>query len=191
MIFDLVDGPGGNNPGPLLLGDTGQRLVNVAITRARGKVIVIANRDWWSKMNLDRRNSLLNFLLFGEWPPQPKSPPSSPIRYSVDDSLEDPKTRSHSGGPESPIEERLLDAMQKHKGLETVRCQYRIYDNDQRIVCRADFTFPQWKLAIYCDGKEWHLRKDRWRDIRQRNELTKLGRRFLVFTGAEILEKRR
>lgn len=59
MIFDLVDGPGGNNPGPLLLEDTGQRLVNVAITRARGKVIVIANRDWWSKMNLDRRNSLL------------------------------------------------------------------------------------------------------------------------------------
>lgn len=189
VIFDLVDGPGKSRPGPLLLGDTGQRLVNVAITRARGKVIVIANREWWSKMNLGLHNPILNFLLFGESYPQPKSPPSAPVRLPVDDPPGDSKARSHSEGPESPIEERLLGAMQKHEDLASVCCQYRISDENEKIVSRADFAFPQWKLAVYCDGKEWHLREGRWqRDIRQRNELTKLGWRFLVFTGAEIMK---
>lgn len=46
VIFDLVDGVGRRSLGKLLVGDAGIRLMNVAITRARGKCIIIANRDW-------------------------------------------------------------------------------------------------------------------------------------------------
>lgn len=46
VIFDMVDGTGRNGLGKLLKGDTGIRLVNVAITRARGKVILLLNRTW-------------------------------------------------------------------------------------------------------------------------------------------------
>lgn len=46
VIFDLVDGAGRKKLGKLLSGDSGTRLMNVAITRARGKCIIIANRDW-------------------------------------------------------------------------------------------------------------------------------------------------
>ncbi|MCI0612176.1 DUF559 domain-containing protein, partial [bacterium] len=54
-------------------------------------------------------------------------------------------------------------------------------------VSRADFAFPEIKYAVYCDGKQWHLKEDRWqRDLRQRNKLTELGWIFLVFTGSEI-----
>ena len=52
VIFDLVDGPKRKKPGKLLQGDTGIRLVNVAITRARGKVVLLANKTCASMPNL-------------------------------------------------------------------------------------------------------------------------------------------
>lgn len=59
VIFDLVDGPGRNELGKLLQGDTGIRLVNVAITRARGKAIMIANRNWCKQIMQRSDNPLL------------------------------------------------------------------------------------------------------------------------------------
>ena len=88
---------------------------------------------------------------------------------------------------ESPIEEALLTAMLRHQELISVETQYRIRDEQGRIVSRADFAFANIKYAVYCDGKQWHLREDRWhRDLRQRNELTALGWVFSVFSGKQI-----
>jgi len=40
---------------------------------------------------------------------------------------------------------------------------------------------------VYCDGRQWHLREDRWqRDCRQRNRLAELSWVFSVFTGSDI-----
>jgi superfamily I DNA and/or RNA helicase len=46
VIFDMVDGPPRARPGMLFRDDTGMRLVNVAVTRARGKLVFIAHKDW-------------------------------------------------------------------------------------------------------------------------------------------------
>jgi len=46
IIFDLCDGKPRSNPGSLLLGDTGQRLFTVGITRTRSKLIFIGDREW-------------------------------------------------------------------------------------------------------------------------------------------------
>ena len=46
IIFDMVDGRGRPKIGKLLQGDNGLRLVNVAFTRAKGKLILLADRAW-------------------------------------------------------------------------------------------------------------------------------------------------
>jgi hypothetical protein len=64
VIFDMVDGAGRPGLGKLLKGDTGLRLVNVAITRARGKVILLVNRTW-CRTHLQRvDNALLWQIIF-------------------------------------------------------------------------------------------------------------------------------
>jgi superfamily I DNA and/or RNA helicase len=59
VIFDLVDGPGRSGLGLLLRGDTGLRLVNVAVSRARGKLILIADRTWFRRAVQPGDNLLL------------------------------------------------------------------------------------------------------------------------------------
>ena len=66
--------------------------------------------------------------------------------------------------------------------------QYRIYDENKRIVSRADLAFEKERLAVFCDGAKYHLKNDQWRrDLRQRRELTRLGLQHLAFSGAEIM----
>ena len=64
VLFDVVDGPGRNNLGRLLEGDTGMRLVNVAVTRARGKVILLAHCQWFVDVVTRKQNPLLWDILF-------------------------------------------------------------------------------------------------------------------------------
>lgn len=63
VIFDVVDGPGRTRLGKLLRGDTGLRLVNVAISRARGKLIVLADVNWFRRALKRSDNSILWDLL--------------------------------------------------------------------------------------------------------------------------------
>jgi very-short-patch-repair endonuclease len=89
---------------------------------------------------------------------------------------------------ESPIEERLAVAMRDFPDLAGLVPQFEIRDDDGEFVSRADFAFPEEKYAVYCDGREWHVREDLWqRDLRQRNRLAELGWTFSVFSGREIL----
>jgi len=59
VIFDMVDGPNREKLGLLLRGDTGLRLINVAISRARGKFIILANREWCRKTMTRSQNPIL------------------------------------------------------------------------------------------------------------------------------------
>jgi very-short-patch-repair endonuclease len=181
VIFDVVDGPGRNQVGRLLRGEAGQRLVNVAITRARGKLIVLADQSWFTVNGHASDNPLLWKLLGnsenGGGPTRLiVAPPRQPFLDSRYEQLE------------SPIEEILFEAMKRIPELENVVAQHIISDaNTNRIVSRADFAFPSIKLAVYCDGAQWHLRQDRWqRDMRQRNKLQSMGWIFNVFSGSEI-----
>ena len=177
VIFDMVDGVGRSGIGNLLRGDTGIRLVNVAITRAKGKLVVLANKTWCKRAFEPTDNSILWKLIMGRRPTE-RLQVSPPIHIDTEKGREK---------LESPIEQALFEAMLKHTDLSSVITQYVIRDKNESPISRADFAFPVLKYAIYCDGKQWHLREDRWqRDWRQRNKLTELGWIFAVFTGRDI-----
>jgi very-short-patch-repair endonuclease len=179
VIFDVVDGRGRNEVGKLLRDDAGIRLVNVAITRAKGKLIVIADGDWCRRVHIHNYNALLGELVLG---------------YRVSKTLRvhqqpqpDPNLWPQRDKTESPIETALFDTIAKYSKLSTVRSQLLIRDITGQPVSRADFAFEEIKYAVYCDGRQWHLREDRWEhDLRQRNKLTELGWIFSVFTGRDI-----
>lgn len=179
VIFDVVDGPGRARLGALLCGDTGYRLVTVALTRARGKCIILADRTWCADNVKREDNPLLWDVILGRSHAQPVivTPAHQPL---LGEGL--PSQRV-----ESPIEQILLDAMLDYAELSEVKTQHHIRDGDGRIVSRADFAFPGIKYAVYADGAAWHLKHGQWqRDLRQRNRLTELGWTFSVFSGTDI-----
>ena len=83
--------------------------------------------------------------------------------------LKKPKT-------ESPIEESLYQAFLKF-GLEP-QCQYPVYP------FFIDLAFPEIKLAIEADGKDWHWTQDqRDRDDYRQSQLETQGWRVERFRG--------
>lgn len=177
VIFDMVDGAGRSGLGKLLKGDTGVRLVNVAITRAKGKLIVLADKKWCGAAFNRIENPILWDLIME------RSMPEQIMVFPPPNIDNDER----KGVLESPIEMKLFEAIQKHHSFSNVIPQHVIRDEIQHPISRADFAFPEIKYAIYCDGKQWHLKEDRWqKDWKQRNKLTELGWIFSVFTGSEI-----
>ncbi|MBM3789743.1 MAG: hypothetical protein FJW35_05265, partial [Acidobacteria bacterium] len=172
VILDLVDGNGRNSVGALLRDVNGVRLVNVAVTRAKGKLIVLADLNWYRTHLREEQNPLLYGLLLGNGaaPGIAVLPPPS----------QDNPTPLET---ESPIEELFLKALASFPDvLKQVKTQYSIFDEHGRFISRADFAFPNIKFAVYCDGARWHLKQSRWqRDVRQRNELIRCGWIFYVF----------
>jgi hypothetical protein len=183
VIFDMVDGPPRPSLGNLLSGDSGMRLVNVAITRARGKLIAIGDKGWVREKCAFEQRSLLRSLFLGE------GGAAATVRVLPPDAPQG-SSRPGAARPESPIEELFYKEIQKRESdLPAITLQYVIVDDNGRIVSRADFAFVEERLAVYCDGARYHLQKDQWRrDQRQRRELVRLGWSVLVFTGAEINE---
>ncbi len=175
VIFDMVDGPPRRDLGILHRDDYGMRLTNVAITRARGKLILIVHKAWLRSQARREQAPLLWDLVFG---------PDATTACRVL-----PPERN-TDGTESPIENILLKEMQRRQSELPPFClQHRILNETGRIVSRADFAFVEQRVAVYCDGAQFHLPKTQWqRDIRQRRELARLGWDHLVFGGSEILK---
>jgi len=65
VIFDIVDGRPRTQIGKLLSGDQGLRLVTVAITRAKRKVILVGDVEWLKQKLTPNSNSLLYALVHG------------------------------------------------------------------------------------------------------------------------------
>lgn len=63
VVFDPVDGPGRPNVGHMLTGKQGTRLTNVAISRARAKLIVLADLPWYASHLQREDNTLLHAIL--------------------------------------------------------------------------------------------------------------------------------
>ena len=183
VVFDVVDGRGRDRVGALLRGDGGIRLVNVAITRAKGKLIVIADKEWCRNSNVRLDNPLLGELVLGDRPVATvavRQRTSHNTPSALDLRQEREKT-------ESEIERVLFDAIVRDRRLAHVRAQHHIKDRAEAFISRADFAFPEIRYAIYCDSREWHCREDRWElDLRQRNKLTAAGWIFSVFSGRDI-----
>jgi very-short-patch-repair endonuclease len=182
VIFDVVDGSPRPGPGILLRDDAGMRLVNVAITRARGKLVIIADKEWLQRTQTHSQG-LLWTIFFGH-----RAKPASCVVKPLQLDREKPNSNSE-GTPESPIEEMLASALRTRVSVSQILVlQHRIKDENGKIISRADMAFPEEKLAIFCDGARYHLEPNQWkRDLRQRRELTRLGWRFLAYSGSEIM----
>lgn len=181
VIFDMVDGPPRQRLGVLFRDDMGMRLVNVAVTRARGKLVLIAHKEWVYQSDPTQVGVLWN-ILFGT--------SARPAECTVIPPAEDDATprEEYGGVTESPIEELLfVELRRRQQDLPRFTLQYRITEERGRIVSRADVAFVSERVAIFCDGARYHLHPHQWqRDLKQRRELTRLGWRFLAFTGSEI-----
>ncbi|HLW18215.1 MAG TPA: DUF559 domain-containing protein [Actinomycetota bacterium] len=90
---------------------------------------------------------------------------------------------------ESELETRLLRALRVEGLLLPVR-QFEIRDGD-RPVARADFAYPDVKLAIEAHGRGHHSTwRDQEHDFARQNELIVLGWRVLVVTWSRLHQER-
>ena len=95
-------------------------------------------------------------------------------------------------GPQSPIEARLLEALQQIPGLPTPELQYEIRNGD-RLVTVPDFAYPDARIAVFCDGFAFHGNPDTLElDAKKRNWLqSREGGSWVVLTywGRTIMRK--
>ena len=88
---------------------------------------------------------------------------------------------------ESPAEAKLLEAIEAFS-LPTAVVQHTILDSQGRVVSRADFAYPGKKIAIFVDGYEYHVDKERWqKDMEQMNVLISVGWKPLRFPAKKVL----
>ena len=65
ILMDLVEGPPSKKPGILMSSNENgnvDRLVNVGVTRARGKLVAVAHRGFWSSQPEGERNSFSSLI---------------------------------------------------------------------------------------------------------------------------------
>lgn len=105
-------------------------------------------------------------------------------------------------GCDSPIELFLLQGLYlRNIKPEIQMCIYKngeifpnyykmqeseIFVKQDKLITAADFYFPDKKLAVFCDGKEFH---DNEKDKKIDDKLKELGIKTVRFTGKEISEK--
>ena len=92
---------------------------------------------------------------------------------------------SHENAHESKIEVLMENALKQEK-IDFVK-QHNLYV-DGKCFTTLDFYIEQGKIAIYCDGFQYHYNKDNViKDRYQDRELQYLGYCVLRFTGSEIV----
>lgn len=86
------------------------------------------------------------------------------------------------GSTESALEVKTWRALRRF-GLDDSRRQFVIKDLNERAVIRADFAWPQHRIALHTDSTIWHSQQERMtRDAEQRNTLQALGWFSMVIT---------
>ncbi len=151
IIFDMVDGNGRTKIGNLLRDDTGLRLVNVAFTRAKGKLIVVADRNWCARTMEAESNALLQNLILRD---------RNVARVDV---LPRPELTSQAGQPPTGrAEELLVDAVQERGELSGLVTGYVHRGTDGAPLAIADLAFSALKFAVYVDGPHNNLSGDDW-----------------------------
>ncbi len=176
VIFDVVEDYKRDHLTRILQGDDGLRLVNVAISRAREKLIFVANQSW-HRDRMKRRNNKLLWDLIVNRP----SRETIRVREVRQGSSED------ASRYELPYEALLGEAMKSVPCLRRVVAQHRICRGDGSLISRADFAVPELKYAVYVDGATWHLTRRGWqRDQRLRGELRENGWTISVFPASDV-----
>lgn len=89
--------------------------------------------------------------------------------------------------PGSPIEERLLSALKGLPGMPEPTLQHEFRDDKDEVVTVADFTYPDAKIAVYCDGFQFHGNvQTAEKDAKKRNWLQEKKWAVLTYWGRTI-----
>lgn len=92
--------------------------------------------------------------------------------------------------PKGEIEEPLRRALGRIEGLPTGIRDYEIRDDRNILVTVPDFTWPDAKLAVYCDGFAVHGNRSTLElDAQKRNYIQGRGWAVLTYWGRVILKK--
>jgi len=83
------------------------------------------------------------------------------------------------------IETILLGSLRKYPVLPSGRRDFEIRDGAGRLVTVPDFTWPDVRLAVFCDGFSYH-RYTLAQDARKRNWLTAFGWAYFTFWAVQI-----
>ena len=87
---------------------------------------------------------------------------------------------------QSPIEEALYRAILLER-LPVPVLQHQVHADDGGLITVPDFAYPFLRIAVFCDGWEFHRAKDQVEgDYNKRNWLQSRGWMVLVFTGTKI-----
>ena len=149
------------------------------------------NQRWHPFFDKDRvRDILLTLANTQAVDPVPISPGAG--AKALGEALEARKIEFATGrapgqsGPQSPIEERLFQALQNLDGVPLPQPQYEIRNGDVLITV-PDFAYPDLKIAIFCDGYAFHGNSETLElDARKRNWLQREGWAVLTFWGKTI-----
>src|SRR4030095_13158663 len=90
----------------------------------------------------------------------------------------------------TPPPEARVRCIRRRAGLPRPKAQHRVFDDDG-LIARVDFAYPELKLAIEYDGA-WHGRPgELGRDRRRLNRLSDAGGRVLFVTAADLHDPER
>jgi len=91
-----------------------------------------------------------------------------------------------TAGPQTPIEERLYEALREIADLPPPTSQHEIWIGNDLLTV-PDFAYPDAKIAIFCDGYAFHGDPNTLElDAKKRNHLQQLGWVVLAFWGRTI-----
>lgn len=86
------------------------------------------------------------------------------------------------------IEQALLQVIREGGRLPEPVPQFEVLDKDGQRLTIPDFAYPDYQIAIYCDGFAYHGNREALeRDARKRNALQASGWTVLTFWGRQIL----
>ena len=86
--------------------------------------------------------------------------------------------------------ELLVLGLLMEAGLPEPTVHHRVYD-DKRFVAEVDLAYPQWRIAIECDGGSHLWDEVRERDLPGQNDLVLVGWAVLRFSNDRVLQRPR
>jgi ATP-dependent helicase YprA (DUF1998 family) len=156
-------------------------------------------KNQWIHASLDKdriRAALL--ALEGLQPAEGKSAERNELERTMELMLAARAEEASTGGETDPatgryrkgfIEEPLVLALRKQAGLPEPQRDFVIPDDAGRVVTVPDFTWPEAKVAVFCDGYAYHGDPATLElDAKKRNWLQSRGWVVLVFWGRTILQ---
>lgn len=98
--------------------------------------------------------------------------------------------RQKSVYPKGYVEEVLLDALRAFSDVPAPLRDQEIHRADGTLVTVPDFAWPDVRLAVYCDGYQYHAERDVLElDAAKRNYLQREGWAVLQYWGRVILSR--